>query len=66
MTQDEVFYIRDNSKRQWLTDNKKAPLQFSSQRVAKRYADKHLRRFTIVSFNTKTQKLKWRGGDRAR
>jgi len=66
MTQNETFYVRDNSIHQWITDDKRVLQQFSSQRRAKRYADKHLRRFTIVSFNIGTRKLKWRGGERVR
>lgn len=60
----EKFYVRDNITHQWITDNRRELVQFSSQRIAKRYAGKHLHRFTIVSFNLKTKKMKWRGGDR--
>ena len=59
----EKFYIRDNITHQWTTNSRGELIQFSSQRMAKRHANKCLHRFTIISFNTKTKKIKWRGGD---
>ena len=61
----EKFYVRDNITHRWTTNGGGELIQFFSQRIAKRYANKHLCRFTIVSFNLKTKKMKWRGGDRA-
>ncbi len=60
----EKIYMRNNATRQWITNNNGVPIQFSSRRTAKQYADEHLCRFIIVSYNATTKKLKWRGGDR--
>jgi len=58
------FYVRDNVMRRWLTGTKGHPIQFTFQRSAKRFADKSLRHFLIISFNTNTRMIKWRGGER--
>lgn len=65
MIQTEKFYVRDNLIHRWVANSRGGLTQFSSQRTAKRYADKHLSKFTIISYNHTTKKLKWRGGDRA-
>lgn len=60
----EKFYIRDNITQQWCSSNSGGPIQFSSQRIARCYANKHLHRFTIISYNHMTKIIKWRGGTR--
>lgn len=60
----EKFYLRNNITRRWCLDNNGDPIQFSTQRAAKCYANKHLHRFTIISYNHKTRDVKWRGGTR--
>ena len=64
MTIKEKFYIRNNITHQWIIKSIGVLNSFVSQRAAKRYADKHLDKFTIVSMNSKTRKLKWCGGDK--
>ena len=64
MKSPEEFYVRNNITHQWIMKSGGILNPFVSQRAAKRYADKHLNKFTIVSMDTKTRKLKWRGGDR--
>ena len=64
ISQHEKFYIRDNISQQWVTAHGRVLTQFSSQRIAKRYADRHLNRFTIFSYDAKTKTIKWKGGER--
>ena len=64
MSSIENFYVRNNITHQWVKKSSAGVLKkFTSQRAAKRYADKHLDKFTIVSLNTITKKFRWRGGD---
>lgn len=61
----EKFYVRDNVAKIWAIDsNKGALIQFKNRREAKRFANKHYSRFTIISYNPMTQKFQWNGGER--
>lgn len=62
MDQNEKFYVRNNTSKTWAMNNKGYPIQFSSRPIAKQYADKYLRAFTIVSLNLQTRQMRWQGG----